>query len=276
VVLLDGRLVSEVELSLPVPTHVVARADGGVWIAGAGTLLRVDRTGGVLARVETSPIEGLALLPDGAALTLEVEQGSRTLRRTEEAGRRWGRLELRPLALEARWLVANGSRALLGNDAELCLVTWDERAGGFAVLERRQGGGREGVASSGGEWLVLSSDGRILERLSARLEPREANASTRPSLHVAATATAQWLAEPGSTRLRRIPLDGTRPTLHGVAHSSEIQSLLPFRNGLLVLLPGAVLLVGPDGEIERAQGGFDGLVGGSVPPSSSAAPMIGR
>ena len=206
---LDRDLEVKTSVSIDAPRRVVACADGGAWIAGASdgrdSLVRIGTDGSRIRSFEFARM--LDLEPAGAEVVV-LEQGQAcTVWLLDESGR-------------ARSLRAMPGASCVAARGELILTG---HRGGEAVLQEHgdpgavrawarigtrladvQPGPRRGswwILDAGGGGRILLVDDLLATLWSVNLE-REPG-STDPALEPVRGEERVWIAEPGSSRVRR-------------------------------------------------------------------------
>ena len=303
VVGLDRLLVPIVWIDLPAPRHVAALADGGVWIAHSGAgpndvLVRASKSGSIERSIELTNVLDLDVGAKGDAIVLERRPDATFLVRVarEPAPGEWNRSVIEP----AEWMIAADSRVLLGGGRTLSVVELDPvptlvarrvefatagrlapanaALGGLPGTRRTRWSPRSSDAgpapSASGWWTLNAAVGDRLVLRSRSLVPRATRSlPTGGACFAVDDGGAVWATDAKRATLHRIAPGERGAAAHDVTRTIEFrlssppQAIVIDRDGRPIFaLAGAVVRLSRRGEVQRTQGGFDGLVDLSVVP----------
>ncbi|MBI5432980.1 MAG: hypothetical protein HZA52_09140 [Planctomycetes bacterium] len=266
---LDDGLFEVKRIAIESPVEVERRSDGGLWAIsardrhplGVHDLLLFAADGSRVAAAVLGPVLDLELSRDDA-LVVERKDASGRVVRVDAQGTISTVLELATASCAA----GAGSRVAIGtDDGDVWLL--DLGTVPPAVLAKRALGGPIGDVRPGptpGTWWALDSgaSGRV-SLLEPTLATRWSVATGLHALHLAPVRGVErvWIADTTQPLARRygangaLELDVSTLPLGGLDRAAA-----SIDGGVLLIAPGAVLRLNPDGGLLPGQGGFDFLV----------------
>ncbi|MCC6407753.1 MAG: hypothetical protein IT453_11340 [Planctomycetes bacterium] len=266
---LDEGLFEGKRISLESPVEAERRSDGGLWAVsareshplGVHDLLLFGADGNRVAAAVFGPVLDLELSRDDALVVERTDSSGRVVR-VDAQGTTSTVLELATASCAA----GAGSRVAVGtDDGEVWLLELGSAPP--TVLAKRALGGPIGDVRPGptpGTWWVLDigASGRV-SLLEPTLATRWSVATGLHALHLAPVRGVEsvWIADTTQPLARRygangaLEIDVSTLPLGGLDRASASSD-----GGVLLIAPGAVLRLDPNGVLLPGQGGFDFLV----------------
>lgn len=254
-----------IERSVPVdwPLEVEATRDRGAWVlrsedGQAGSTMRLDRfdaQGSLLTELYLESTRDLDLLDADQALVLERVNASVRLSRVRIEG------SLFPILVRADLSCVCGSNAtiLCGTDNGAVLRI-DPRTG--AVIAEAQLGGIIGDIAvgplSGSAWVLDTQGAGRLFLLDPALAVTWVASVGFPSAHLGPVPGQErvWIADTTAARVRRFGPAGVIELDRQNLPAIGLDRVLAWRDGALILSPGAILRIDAQGQLAPGQGGF--------------------
>lgn len=267
IVALDEELFAQWVVTVPCPVGV-ARAEDGLWIVsvpgGGGhegsVWNRLDARSGLGDSRTMGEYAGIVGLSDGGALGLigpaptrewiHLNRNGETLRRVDFPG------AVHLAEIRGRVLVANGVGEVwsFGLDSEMS-----------EAQHAQLGGTSRGVAPGpGGGWWWLGSNGELL-LLHADLSVRWRRWVGERAACLDGDEKRVWVVPNDRSAAMCWDASGRPEGSFAMPHMGAKAARLTESGGVLIALPGALLELGPKGELLRTQAGFDHLVSISDP-----------